>query len=189
MKTDIDCAVEALNRRETVIYPTDTVWGIGCDATDPVAVGRVYALKQRDDSKALIVLVPDMESLLRFTTATRQTVQSALDQSNGRPTTLVLPASVGTLAPNLLAADGTVALRITSEKFSQNLCRQFGKPLVSTSANISGQPSASVFADIDPKLLANSGYVCRSRRDETSSPQPSRIVKINPDGSTTIIRP
>lgn len=188
MNTDIDRAVDALCRKETIIYPTDTVWGIGCDATDAGAVSLVYALKRRDDSKALIVLVPDMESLLMYTSADRATVQSVLDMSVGRPTTLVLPSSGG-LAPNLLAADGTVALRITSEKFSHNLCVAFGKPLVSTSANISGRPAAAVFADIDAELLAAAGYVCNSRRDETSAPQPSRIVKINPDGSTTIIRP
>ena len=188
MNSDIDRAVDALRRKETIIYPTDTVWGIGCDATDVGAVSRVYALKKRDDSKALIVLVPDMESLLCYTTSGRAIIQSVLDMSAGRPTTLVLP-SAGGLAPNLLAADGTVALRITGEEFSRNLCLAFGKPLVSTSANISGRPGAAVFADIEAELLDKAGYVCRSRRDETSAPQPSRIVKINSDGTTTIIRP
>lgn len=188
IKKDISAAVSALRARQVILYPTDTVWGIGCDATDAEAVRRVYDLKRRDDSKALIVLVPDMESLLNLTSAGRELVEQTVLSADGRPTTVIVPASGG-LAPNLLADDGTVGLRITGEAFSNSLCRAFGRPLVSTSANISGQPAAACFSDIDSELLAGADYVCTSRRDENSAALPSRIVKINNDGSTIVIRP
>lgn len=188
IETDINAAVSALCKGQIILYPTDTVWGIGCDATDAEAVKKVYALKRRDDSKALIVLVPDMDSLLELTTADVQTVRKATASSDGRPTTVVLPAS-GSLASNLLATDGTVGIRITAEEFSNRLCRVFGRPLVSTSANISGEPAATVFADISDELLAGADYVCSSRRNENSAAQPSRIVKVESDGSIKIIRP
>lgn len=187
-ETDIDAAVSALRGGKVILYPTDTVWGIGCDATDAEAVKRVYALKRRDDSKALIVLVSDMDSLLELTTADADTVRKALDSSDGRPTTVVLPASGG-LASNLLASDGTVGIRITGEYFSNRLCCAFGRPLVSTSANISGDPAAAVFADINGELIARADYICFSRREETSAAQPSRIVKVENDGSIKVIRP
>ena len=191
-ETDIEKAVEALEHGRTIVYPTDTVWGIGCDATDCDAVARVYAIKQREDSKAMIVLVPDMDTLLAYTDncsgiMLRQ-IEKLLSESEARPTTFVLPACSG-LALNLLASDGSVGLRITNEKFSQQMCRAFGRPVVSTSANISGKPAAAVFNDIDPYIIDNADYVCMSRRDDNTRSLPSRVVKISRDGSVTVIRP
>jgi L-threonylcarbamoyladenylate synthase len=191
-ETDINKAVEALLHGRIIVYPTDTVWGIGCDATDSDAVGRVYALKQREDSKAMIVLVPDLETMLKYTGHCSEVmveqVKRMLSDTDARPTTFVLPAGNG-LASNLLAPDGSVGLRITNEYFSQRLCRSFGRPVVSTSANISGKPAARFFGEIEPAVTQNADYVCTSRRNDNTASVPSRVVKINLDGSLTIIRP
>ena len=180
-ETDIDKAVEALLHGRIIVYPTDTVWGIGCDATDSDAVGRVYALKQREDSKAMIVLVPDLETMLKYTGHCSEVmvekVKRMLSDTDARPTTFVLPAGNG-LASNLLAPDGSVGL-----------CRSFGRPVVSTSANISGKPAARFFGEIEPAVTQNADYVCTSRRNDNTASVPSRVVKINLDGSLTIIRP
>ncbi|MCM1021208.1 MAG: L-threonylcarbamoyladenylate synthase [Muribaculum sp.] len=184
---DIYGAVEALNRGKIIVYPTDTVWGIGCDATDAEAVAKVYGLKRRNDSKALIVLVADMDSLMALTMADPAMLLHVVEEFSDRPTTFVIPAT-DSLAPNLLADDGTVGVRITNEKFSNALCREFGKPLVSTSANISGEPTAATYQDISAELLRGADYVCASRRQETNRVSPSRVVKINSDGSTFVIR-
>lgn len=190
--TDINKAVETLVHGHIIVYPTDTVWGIGCDATDMDAVARVYAIKQREDSKAMIVLVADFDTMLKYTDNCSEhmvkQMQRMLSEPDARPTTFVLPAGEG-LADNLLAPDGSVGLRITNECFSQQLCRTFGRPLVSTSANISGKPTAAIFNDIDTAITDKADYVCTSRRDDNAHAIPSRVVRINRDGSVTVIRP
>lgn len=183
---DIKKAVEVLRKGGVILYPTDTVWGIGCDATNAEAVAKVYQIKQRDDSKAMICLV---DSAMRMQRYVRNVPNVAWDlvELATKPTTLILDDAVN-LAPNLIAEDGSVALRVTAEPFSKELCYRFQKALVSTSANISGQPAASNYKDINEELLNAVDYVCWSRRLEHKPHTPSCIIKLNKDGEVTVIR-
>ena len=201
---DIKNAVEVLKKGGVILYPTDTVWGIGCDATNAEAVKRVYEIKQRDDSKAMICLVDSDARLQRYvrnvpdvawqlidslkaTAAVPDGSSSGSSPSGIKPTTLILDGAVN-LAPNLIAEDGSIALRITQEPFSKELCYRFQKALVSTSANISGEPAAQNYCDIDPRIIEQVDYVCWSRRQEHKPHTPSSIIRLRPNGEVTIIR-
>ncbi|MCH5307242.1 MAG: threonylcarbamoyl-AMP synthase [Prevotella sp.] len=187
---DIKNAVEVLRKGGVILYPTDTVWGIGCDATNAEAVKRVYDIKQRNDSKALICLVDSDARLQRYVKKVPDVAWQLIDSlqdSEARPTTLILDGAVN-LAANLIAEDGSIALRITNEPFSKELCYRFQKALVSTSANISGQPAAQNYRDIALELLEAVDYVCWSRRQEHNPHQPSSIIRLKEDGEVTIIR-
>ena len=187
---DIKNAVEVLRQGGVILYPTDTVWGIGCDATNEAAVRRVYAIKQRDDSKALICLVDSDARLQRYVRQVPDVAWQLIDslkEGDVKPTTLILDGAVN-LAPNLIADDGSKALRITQEPFSKALCYRFQKALVSTSANISGEPAAQNYCDIDPRIVEAVDYVCWSRRQEHKPHQPSSIIRLRQDGQVTIIR-
>ena len=192
---DIKNAVEVLRKGGVILYPTDTVWGIGCDATNAEAVKRVYEIKQRDDSKALICLVDSDARMQRYVRNVPDVAWQLIDSLQGpdgepsgtKPTTLILDGAIN-LAPNLIAEDGSIALRITQEPFSKELCYRFQKALVSTSANISGQPAAQNYGDIAPELLEAVDYVCWSRRQEHQPHQPSCIIRLREDGEVTIIR-
>ena len=183
---DIKRAVEVMRQGGVILYPTDTVWGIGCDATNAEAVKKVYAIKQRDDSKALICLVDSDARLQRYV---RDVPDLAWQQFECcvRPTTLILDGAVN-LAPNLIADDGSIGIRITQEPFSKELCYRFQKAIVSTSANISGEPAAQNYCDIDPRILEAVDYVCWSRRQEHKPHTPSSIIKLKENGEVTIIR-
>lgn len=185
-KEDIQNAVRALREGGVILYPTDTVWGIGCDATNAEAVAKVYRLKQRDDSKALICLVDSDARLQRYVRKVPDVAWQLLDCAD-KPTTVILDGAVN-LAPNLIADDGSIALRITQEAFSKELCYRFQKAIVSTSANISGQPAAQNYCDIDPALLEAVDYVCWTRRQEHKPHTPSSIIKLGLDGEVKIIR-
>lgn len=187
---DIRNAVETLRKGGVILYPTDTVWGIGCDATNEAAVRRVYDIKQRDDFKAMICLVDSDARLQRYVRQVPDVAWQLIDSlkdSDAKPTTLILDGAVN-LAPNLIAEDGSIALRITAEPFSKELCYRFQKALVSTSANISGEPPAQNYSDIDPRLLEAVDYVCWSRRQEHKPHQPSSIIRLRQDGQVEIIR-
>lgn len=187
---DIKQAVEVMRKGGVILYPTDTVWGIGCDATNAEAVKRVYEIKQRDDSKALICLVDSDARLQRYVRNVPDVAWQLIDslqKSDARPTTLILDGAIN-LAPNLIAEDGSIALRITQEPFSKELCYRFQKAIVSTSANISGEPAAQNYRDIDPKILEAVDYVCWSRRQEHQPHQPSSIIRLRQDGEVEIIR-
>ena len=187
---DIKNAVEVLRKGGVILYPTDTVWGIGCDATNAEAVKRVYEIKQRDDSKALICLVDSDARLQRYVRNVPDVAWQLLDSlkdSDSKPTTLVLDGAIN-LAPNLIAEDGSIGMRITQEPFSKELCYRFQKALVSTSANISGEPAAQNYQDIDPRILEAVDYVCWSRRQEHKPHQPSSIVRLKENGEVNIIR-
>ena len=183
---DIKNAVEVLRKGGVILYPTDTVWGIGCDATNAEAVRRVYEIKEREDSKALICLVDSDARLQRYVRNVPEVAWQLLDCAD-KPTTVILDGAVN-LAPNLIAPDGSIALRITQEPFSKELCYRFQKALVSTSANISGEPAAQNYGDIDPRLLERVDYVCWSRRQEHKPHQPSSIIRLRADGEVSIIR-
>ncbi len=183
---DIRKAVEVMRQGGVILYPTDTVWGIGCDATNAEAVKKVYAIKQRDDSKALICLVDSDARLQRYVRDVPDVAWQLIDCCD-RPTTLILDGAVN-LAPNLIAADGSIGIRITQEPFSKELCYRFQKAVVSTSANISGEPAAQNYRDIDPRIIEAVDYVCWSRRQEHQPHQPSSIIKLGRGGEVTIIR-
>ena len=179
-----------------ILYPTDTVWGIGCDATNAEAVARVYQIKQRDDSKALICLVDSDARMQRYIRNVPEVAWQLIDsltssqestESPVRPTTLILDGAIN-LAPNLIAEDGSIGIRITNEPFSKELCYRFQKAIVSTSANISGEPAAQNYCDIDPRILEAVDYVCWSRRQEHKPHTPSAIIRLRENGEVEIIR-
>lgn len=183
---DIKRAVEVMRKGGVILYPTDTVWGIGCDATNAEAVKNVYAIKQRDDSKALICLVDSDARLQRYVRDVPDVAWQLIDCCD-RPTTLILDGAVN-LAPNLIADDGSIGIRITREPFSKELCYRFQKAVVSTSANISGEPAAQNYRDIDTRIIEAVDYVCWSRRQEHQPHTPSSIIKLGRGGEVTIIR-
>ena len=187
---DIRNAIEAMRKGGVILYPTDTVWGIGCDATNAEAVKRVYEIKQRDDSKALICLVDSdarMQRYFRHVPDVAWQLIDSLKEGDAKPTTLILDGAIN-LAENLIAEDGSLGVRITNEPFSKELCFRFQKAIVSTSANISGEPAAQNYCDIDQRILDAVDYVCWSRRQEHKPHTPSSIIKLKENGEVTIIR-
>lgn len=169
-----------------ILYPTDTVWGIGCDATNAEAVARIYRIKKREDSKAMICLVDSDARLQRYVRMVPNVAWDLLDCVD-KPTTVILDGAVN-LAPNLIAEDGSIALRITQEAFSKELCYRFQKAVVSTSANISGEPAAQNYCDISQEILDAVDYVCWTRRQEHKPHTPSSIIKLGMGGEVRIIR-
>ena len=201
-KEDLQQALQVLRSGGIIVYPTDTVWGIGCDATNVEAVKRIYALKQREDSKSMLVLldsaaklnyyvdVPEAAEMLlgvQNTDRFADGAQTDLQDDATKPMTIIYP-NARHLAQNLIAEDGSIGIRITSEPFSQALCAQLKRPIVSTSANISGHPSARFFHEIEQAILEGADYVCLFRREDETPHQPSTIIKINVDNSFKIIR-
>ena len=190
-KDDLAEALRVLRGGGVIVYPTDTVWGIGCDATNEEAVQRIYALKRRADSKSMLVLIDSPAKLPYYAGEVPDTAWTLLDATNddetSKPLTIIYPHARN-LAPNLIAEDGSVGIRITNEPFSKALCAQLRHPLVSTSANISGQPAARCFRGIAQEILDGADYVCRFRRDDDSEHEPSSIIKVNADNTFSIIR-
>ena len=185
-KADLQEALATLRKGGVILYPTDTIWGIGADATNPEAVARIYALKRRADSKSMLALVDSAESLYRWLENVPETALQLIDVAVD-PLTIIYDSPRG-IAPNMLAPDGSLGIRITSERFSRELCRRLGRPLVSTSANISGHPSAPFFGMIEPDILEGVDYVARYRRDDTTPHRPSGIIKVTDRETLTIIR-
>lgn len=189
-KEDIQQALQVLRAGGIIVYPTDTVWGIGCDATNEEAVAKIYALKQREDSKSMLVLLDSPAKLNYYVEdipETAWTLLEATDNEESKPMTIIYP-NARNMAKNLIAEDGSIGIRITNEAFSKALCEQLRHPLVSTSANISGQPAAHCFAEIDEAILNGADYVCRFRRNDETPFEPSTIIKIGADGTFKIIR-
>lgn len=186
-RDDIRKALDVMKQGGVILYPTDTIWGIGCDATNPEAVAKVYAIKQREDAKALISLV-DSDAKIGFYVPEVPDVAWSLVECADRPLTIIYD-NVRNLAPNLMAEDGSAAIRITQEEFSKELCMRMKRAIVSTSANISGQPAPRRFSDISPEILEAVDYVCTSRRDEKDNGVASSIIKLTASSEVTIIRP
>jgi L-threonylcarbamoyladenylate synthase len=186
-ENDIKECITALQAGGLILYPTDTVWGIGCDATKEDAVAKIYALKKRSDNKAMIVLLSEEKDILRYVT---QPNPKVFDYIKGihKPTTFVYEGGIG-LADNIIQKDGSIAIRITEDPFCKQLIGRFGKPIVSTSANVSGYPPPSIFMDIDIDIKNGVDYVVQHRQDDMTAAIPSAVVKWNADGSLTIIRP
>ena len=185
-KEDIRRAVEVMNQGGVILYPTDTIWGLGCDATNPEAVRRIYEIKQRTDAKALISLV-DSETKVQFYVKEVPEVAWDVMELSEKPMTVVFDGGRN-LAPNLLAEDGSVAIRITKEAFSKELCMRMKRAVVSTSANISGQPAPRCFSEISEEIKKAVDYICTSRQDEPPTQTASSIIKLGAGGEVTIIR-
>lgn len=185
-REDIRQALEVMQRGGIILYPTDTIWGIGCDATNAEAVARVFAIKRREDAKALISLV---DSPAKIQGCVREMPDVAWDliELATRPLTIIYDGAQF-LAPNLMAEDGSAALRVTNEPFSHELCLRMKRPIVSTSANISGEAAPQCFADISPEIINQVDYVCTSRREERENPPASSIIKLGVGGQIQIIR-
>ena len=183
---DVRNAVEVMRKGGVILYPTDTVWGIGCDATNPDAVKRVFEIKQREDSKALICLVDSEARLQRYVRDVPNVAWDIIELSTN-PVTIILDGA-SNLAHNVMAEDGSVAMRVTKEPFSNLLCYRFQKAIVSTSANISGLPPAANYRDIAPELLEAVDYVCTSRRQEKRPHTPSSIIRLRPNGEVEVVR-
>ncbi|UEG49827.1 threonylcarbamoyl-AMP synthase [Ferruginibacter lapsinanis] len=186
-ENDIENCITVLEAGGTILYPTDTIWGIGCDATNADAVSKVYQLKNRPDEKSLIILLADERDILTYVT---QPNPEIFDYIKGiqKPTTVIYEGAIG-LAENLISADGSIAIRIVKDLFCKHLIKRFRKPIVSTSANISGYPSPLVYNDIDIKIKKGVDYIVQHRQEDMAPSNPSAIVKLNKDGSFTVIRP
>ncbi|WP_139920739.1 L-threonylcarbamoyladenylate synthase [Hymenobacter sp. DG01] len=186
-REEVEAAVDALLMQQVLLYPTDTVWGLGCDAELPRAVEQVYKLKQRPAEKACIVLVADEQMFARYAEVVPPNLPELL-ATQTRPTTYVVPGSRH-LAPNLLAPDGTIGLRVVlTDEFCQKVVRRLGHGLVSTSANLSGEPTPAIFSEVNPVLVRQADYVARWRQDDETRSLPSRVVRVLPDGSLEVLR-
>ena len=184
---DIEHCLATLQAGGLILYPTDTVWGIGCDATNPDAVKKIYALKQREETKSLIVLMADQRDILKYTSQPDLRIFDWLATVH-KPTTVIYEGAMG-LADNLVGADGTIAIRLVDDVFCRHLVKRLRKPLVSTSANLSGEPSPAYFREISIRIKEGVDYIVQYRRNDESPRQPSAIVKWNVDGSVDVIRP
>ncbi|MCF2635363.1 L-threonylcarbamoyladenylate synthase [Prevotellamassilia timonensis] len=185
-RDDIREAVRVMQSGGVILYPTDTIWGIGCDACNEDAVRRVFEIKRRAEAKSVISLV-DSEVKVEFYVRSVPDVAWQLWECSDEPLTLVLDGARN-LASGVIASDGSVALRVTREAFSRQLCMRMKRAIVSTSANIAGEPAPRCFSEISPEILQAVDYVCLSRRDEAPRQTPSHIIKIGPTGEVKIIR-
>lgn len=183
---DLNNALDVLKRGGVILYPTDTIWGIGCDATNPEAVRKVYEIKRRADSKALLVLVDADAKVQQYV---RKIPRQAWDlmELTTKPLTIIYENAVN-LAPDLLAEDGSVGIRVTKEDFSRDLCYRFRKAITSTSANVSGAPSPETFREVSDEIKNAVDYVVKYRQNDKSRPKPSSIIKIWSDSTVKIIR-
>jgi L-threonylcarbamoyladenylate synthase len=186
MDKDIQNSLKVLKKGGVILYPTDTIWGIGCDATNPLAVDQIFRIKKRFDSKSLLVLLDDPEKLSTYVTEIPEIAWDLLKVSD-QPLTIVYPGGMN-LASGIFHSDGSVGIRITSDKFCKELIRQLGKPIISTSANISGESSPSTYRDISEKIKSGVDYIVKWRQDDTVRKKPSPVIKLGLKGEIEIIR-
>ena len=186
IQEDIEQACDVLKRGGVILYPTDTIWGIGCDATNSEAVKKVYEIKRRADNKALIVLTDSMTKVDFYVDDVPDIAYDLVDLSE-KPLTIIY-SGARNLAPELMGEDGTVGIRVTREPFSQTLCHRYRKAIVSTSANVSGEPSPALFAEISEEIKQAVDYIVEARQDETDAARASSIIKLCKGGLVQIIR-
>lgn len=187
IQREVGACLDVLNKGGTIVYPTDTIWGIGCDATNQNAVSRIYSIKKRMGSKNMIVLIDDASKLSLYVKKIPLITSDLLSNMN-TPLTIIFPGGRN-LAPNLLGADGSIAIRIVDHEFCRELIREFGRPVVSTSANLSGQPNPHSFQDINPVITSMVDYTVGLFHESTSSGKPSRIIRLYENGEFNVIRP
>ncbi len=185
MDQEIENALTVLKKGGILLYPTDTVWGIGCDATNTVAVEKIFQLKQRADSKSMICLVSDFKMLNEYVENVPEVAYDILKYAN-KPTTIIYDDPIR-VSENLIAEDNSLAIRVPKDEFCKKLIQKFRKPIVSTSANVSGEKTPQSFGEIDPIILEGVDYVVNLHRDKKSS-KPSAIIKLQNDGSVKVIR-
>jgi L-threonylcarbamoyladenylate synthase len=183
---DLKACIKTLSQGGLILYPTDTIWGIGCDATNAEAVKKVYELKRRADNKALIVLLDSPEHLDHYVVDVPEMARELVDVAV-KPLTIIYDGAFN-VAHNLLGENDTLGIRIPHDEFAQQLCARFGKPIVSTSANVSGEPSASTFGEIAEEIKQGVDYVVNYRRDDTRPHVASNIIMLSSDGTFKIIR-
>lgn len=183
---DIDRCVEVMRRGGLILYPTDTVWGIGCDATNAEAVRKVYALKRRNDGKALIVLLDSVEHLDHYVVDVPDMAHELIDVAVD-PLTIIYEGAFN-LAPDLLGDNDSVGIRIPQDEFAHRLCMRMGRPVVSTSANVSGAPTAACYAQVSEEIRAGVDYIVNYRQNDTSPHKASNIILLSGDGTFKIIR-
>lgn len=186
MQQELVKAIEVLKAGGVILYPTDTVWGLGCDATNKESVDKIFKIKQRSESKSLVVLAANEAMLNRYVPVVPEAAWNLIEVTD-KPLTIVYPGVKG-IAVNAVAEDGSVGIRIPQDDFCNKLIFKFNKPIVSTSANISGQPFPQSFRDINPAILEAVDHVVNLRQDEISNAQPSSIIKVGLGNEITIIR-
>jgi len=187
MIEDIKEALAVLQKGGVILYPTDTIWGLGCDASNAEAVKRIYEIKNRVDSKSMLVLMENTALLERYVSEVPEIAYDLIELTD-KPLTIIYDGAKN-LAKNLIAEDGSIGIRITTEQFSSDLIRRFKRPIVSTSANISGKPSPACFAEIAQEIIDSVDYVVNYRQDENQKAVPSSIIKLGRGGEIKIIRP
>jgi L-threonylcarbamoyladenylate synthase len=185
-KEDLTNALEVLRKGGIILYPTDTIWGIGCDATNQAAVKKVYEIKQREDSRSMLVLLENPNLILSYIEEMPEVAWDLIEFAE-KPTTIIYDKAKN-LASNLVAEDGSIGIRITREAFTMQLLQRFRRPIVSTSANISGKPSPINFPAIDEEIKSKVDYVVKYRQEEMLNPPPSSIIKLGVSGLIRIIR-
>lgn len=186
MFEDLKDAVNILRQGGIILYPTDTIWGIGCDATREDAVQRIFAIKQRNDEKSMLVLLDKSEKLADYITEVPEIAWDLLDVSVD-PLTIIYPGAQN-LAKSLIAGDGSIGIRIVKDEFCSRMIHNFGKPIVSTSANVSGKPWPSGFHKIDSSIISAVDYVVKWRQDDEFRGKPSGIIKLGVKGEIKVIR-
>jgi L-threonylcarbamoyladenylate synthase len=184
---DIIKCLDVINKGGTILYPTDTVWGIGCDATNSEAIDKVFEVKQRPKEKSLIVLLAEPKDILQYIAAPPPDIISIIE-SFERPTTVIYSGAID-FADNAIHPDGSIAIRVVNDPFCKALIKRMRRPLVSTSANVSGRPTPQTFGEIEEIIRSNVDYVVQYRQDDTTMHQPSRLVKIDEEGNMEILRP
>lgn len=186
MQPDIDQSLTVLRQGGTILYPTDTVWGIGCDATNSQAIERIYAIKKRNGQTSMLILADGIDMLASYVDCIPD-IALQLQYLSEKPLSVIYPQSKN-LPPNLTAKDGSIGIRVVKDSFCQKLINVFGKPIVSTSANISGKPAPGTFSEISDEIKSSVDYVVFWKRNEQSIAAASSIVKINPDGTFYVVR-
>ena len=186
MIEDIKAAIEVLQKGGIILYPTDTIWGLGCDATNEEAVKRLYNIKKRDESKGMLVLMENAALLDRYVEQVPEIAYDLIELTD-KPLTIIYDGAKN-LAKNLIAADGSIGIRITVEAFSAELVRKFKKPIVSTSANDSGKKAPANYHEIPQEIIAVADYVVQYRQNETQKGSPSSIMKLGRGGEVKIVR-
>lgn len=186
MIEDIKTALEVLQKGGVILYPTDTIWGLGCDACNEEAIRRIYAIKNKVDSKSMLVLMENAALLERYVEEVPEIAYDLIELTD-KPLTIIYDGAKN-LAKNLFAEDGSIGIRLTTEQFSGDLIRRFKRPIVSTSANISGKPSPACFAEIAQEIIDSVDYVVKYRQDDNQKAVPSSIIKLGRGGEIKIIR-
>nr|WP_319998021.1 L-threonylcarbamoyladenylate synthase [uncultured Draconibacterium sp.] len=186
MHDDLKKAVEVLKSGGIILYPTDTIWGIGCDATNAEAVKHIYDIKKREDSKSILILMENPALLNRYVDEVPEVAWDLVELST-TPLTVIYPGAKN-LAANLVAEDGSIGIRFTKEEFTRQLLQRFRRPIVSTSANISGEKSPAFFDEISEEIKESVDYIVQYRQEDRMPSQPSSVIKLGPGGQIDILR-